>query len=102
MRPKKTRWVTCEPGERCFRPVSRDPEKLEGVVLHLDELEVMRLAHLEEMDQTAIAVKMKLHQSTVSRILSSAHRKVTDSLVNLKAIKVDKGSCRVIPPKERE
>ncbi|NLE64760.1 MAG: DUF134 domain-containing protein, partial [Elusimicrobia bacterium] len=47
MRPKKTRWVKCLPGERCFRPKCKKPGELEGVTLTLDEFEAIRLADLE-------------------------------------------------------
>lgn len=96
MRPKKTRWVTCEPGERCFRPKCRPQNELEGVILNLDEFEVLRLSHLGGYDQAKIARQMRIHQSTISRILNSAHKKVTDALVNIKAIKIEGGCCEVI------
>ena len=95
MRPKKTRWVTCEPGERCFRPQCRPQNELEGVILNLDEFEVLRLVHLGGYNQQKIAKQMKIHQSTISRILNSAHKKVTDALVNIKAIKIEGGCCSI-------
>mgnify|MGYP006309720841 CR=1 FL=1 len=99
MRPKKTRWVACEPGERCFRPNCRTLEELEGIVLTLDEYEALRLAHLEGYAQGKIAKQMKINQSTISRILNSAHHKVTDALVNIKAIRIEIGCCRIIERK---
>lgn len=96
MRPKKTRWVNCEPGERCFSPQCKSESKLEGVILNLDEFEVLRLSYLEGHDQAKIAKQMKIHQSTVSRILASARKKVTDALVNIKAIKIERGCCQTI------
>jgi predicted DNA-binding protein (UPF0251 family) len=96
MRPKKTRWVTCEPGERCFRPQYKSESELEGVILNLDEFEVLRLSYLEGYDQAKIAKQMKIHQSTISRILASAHKKVTDALVNIKAIRIEQGCCQII------
>jgi hypothetical protein len=99
MRPKKTRWVTCEPGERCFRPQCKSSGEIEGVALSLDEFEVLRLAHLEGYDQQKIARQMKIHQTTISRILNSAHKKVTDALVHIKAIRVEKGCCEMIREK---
>lgn len=100
MRPKKTRWLSCTPGERCFRPQCKDPASLEGVVLSLDEFEVMRLIHLEKWEQEEVAAQMKVHRSTISRILASANKKVTDALVNLKSIKVEKGCCEVAVAKK--
>lgn len=95
MRPKKIRWVTCQPGERCFRPQCKPQNELQGVVLSLDEFEAMRLTYLEDYDQAKIAKQMKIHQSTISRILNSAHKKVTDALVNIKAIKIEGGCCKI-------
>jgi predicted DNA-binding protein (UPF0251 family) len=95
MRPKKTRWVTCQSGERCFRPNCKSPDELEGVILTLDEYEALRLAHLEGYEQAEIAKTMKIHQSTVSRITASAHQKVTDALVNMKAIRIEVGCCQI-------
>ncbi len=96
MRPKKTRWVTCDPKERCFRPECKGKTGLEGVILSLDEFEVLRLSHLAGLDQEKIAEQMRIHQSTISRILNSAHKKVTDALVNIKAIKIEVGCCKII------
>jgi len=101
MRPKKTRWIKCDPGERCFRPRCRTTEKLQGVVLTLDEFETLRLFDLQKLDQHAIALKMRVHRSTVSRILTSARSKVSDALVNLKAIKVEGGCCQITERKKR-
>lgn len=95
MRPKKTRWIHCEPGERCFCPKGAPVKKLQGVNLTLDEFEAMRLFDLERCEQDKIAKMMKIHRSTVSRILSSARKKVTDALVNIKVIKIEGGCCKV-------
>lgn len=95
MRPKKTRWIKCDPGERCFRPRCQTAKDLKGVVLSLDEFEALRLCDLQKLDQHAIANKMKVHRSTISRILASARTKVADALVNLKAIKIEGGCCEI-------
>ena len=96
MRPKKTRWVKCEPGERCFRPQCKPLNKLEGVTMTLDELEAIRLSYLEGLEQEDAAKLMKVHRSTVSRILDSAHKKIADALVNIKAIRIENGCCKII------
>lgn len=95
MRPKKTRWVKCLPGERCFRPKCQPPHDLDGVTLSLDEFEAMRLACLEDLKQKDAARLMKISRPTFSRIMTSACRKVTDALVNIKAIKIEGGCCTV-------
>ena len=100
MRPKKTRWIKCKPGERCFRPQCKKLSKLDGVILTLDEFEAIRLSNLENLEQEKVAKKMKVHRSTVSRIIASAHKKIADALVNIKAIKIEGGCCKVIGRKK--
>ncbi|MFH1830625.1 MAG: DUF134 domain-containing protein [Pseudomonadota bacterium] len=101
MRPKKERWIRCEPEERCFRPRCKPLKELEGVVLTIDEFEALRLAYLEDHDQEGVARLMKVHRSTVSRMLDSAHKKIADALVNIKAIKIEGGCCKVVAPKRK-
>ena len=95
MRPKKTRWVTCLPGERCFRPQCKPLRKLEGIVLSLDEFEAMRLACLEKLKQKDAAKLMRISRPTFSRIVASACAKVADALVNIKAIRIEGGCCTI-------
>ena len=96
MRPKKTRWIKRKPGERCFKPLCRPLNKLETVYLTLDEFEAVRLACLEGLKQVDAAKKMKVSRPTFSRIETSAHKKIADALVNVKAIRIEGGSCKVI------
>ncbi len=95
MRPKKTRWVKCWPGERCFRPQCKPLKKLQGVNLTIDEFEAIRLSDLEKLPQTKVAKKMRVHRSTISRILESAHEKIADAFVNVKAVRIEGGCCKV-------
>ena len=96
MRPKKTRFVKCNPGEKCFRPQCKPLSELEGVILTIDEYEAVRLSDLEGFTQEETAKNMKVHRSTISRILTSAHLKIADALVNVKAIRIEGGSCKII------
>ena len=96
MRPKKTRWVKCMPGERCFKPLCKPLNKLKGVYLTLDEFEAVRLACLEGLKQVEAAKLMKISRPTFSRIETSAHKKIADALVNIKAIRIEGGCCQII------
>ncbi len=96
MRPKKTRWVKCVPGERCFKPLCKPLNKLEGVYLSLDEFEAIRLSCLEGLKQEDAAKLMKVSRPTFSRIETSAHKKIADALVNIKAIRIEGGCCKII------
>ena len=101
MRPKKTRWVKCVPGERCFKPQCKPLTKCEGVYLSLDEFESVRLACLEGLKQVEAAKLMKISRSTFSRIITAAHRKIADGLVNIKAIRIEGGCCEIIKKRRR-
>lgn len=90
-RPKRQRYVSFLPGVTYFKPRGTPLSKLEEVSLTVDELEAIRLADLEEMDQVKAAGEMKVSQSTFQRILSLAHKKIAQALVEGKAIKVKGG-----------
>jgi uncharacterized protein len=96
MRPKKIRWVKCEPTERCFRPLCKPLSQLNGVYMTIDEFEAIRLADFEKLEHVVAAQRMRISRPTFSRILSSAHSKVADGLVNIKAIKIEGGCCEII------
>ena len=96
MRPKKTRWIKCVPGERCFKPLCKPLSKLEDVYLTLDEFEAVRLACLEGLKQVDAAKRLRISRPTFSRILTSAQSKIADGLVNIKAIRIEGGCCEVI------
>ncbi len=93
MRPKKTRWIKCSDKERCFRPKCCGPSKLEGVVLTLDEFEAIRLSDFEQLYHVEAAKNMRISRPTFTRILASARKKLSDALVNVKAIKIKGGCC---------
>ena len=95
MRPKKTRWVKCVPGERCFKPRCKPLSKLKDVYLALDEFEAIRLADLLELKQIDAAKLMHISRPTFSRIVASARKKVTDGLVNIKVIRIEGGCCKI-------
>ena len=64
MRPKKTRWVKCLPGERCFRPKCKPLKKMDGVYLSIDEFEALRLLGLEQLYHADAAKLMKVSRPT--------------------------------------
>jgi len=95
LRPKKTRWVKCVPGERCFKPLCKPLKKLERTCLALDEFEAVRLTCLEDLKQVDAAKMMNISRPTFSRILTSAQKKIADALVNIKVIRIEGGCCKV-------
>jgi uncharacterized protein len=93
-RPIIKRRIRFDPDVTYFKPRGIKLRDLEEVILTLDELEALRLKNLENLDQKQCAEKMEISQSTFHRLLLEAGKKVTDALVNGKAIKVEGGNYR--------
>ena len=102
MRPKKIRQIGCKPGDRCFRPVHVPRKDIIITKITLDELEALRLCDGMRLEQDAAARKMKVHRSTVSRILTAARKKVANALVHHHGIKIEGGCCKVRPVKNKK
>lgn len=62
--------------------------QLDIVELTKEEAESLRLKNIKELDQTECAKKMNTSQSTFQRILSSAYKKISDAIINGKAIQI--------------
>jgi len=89
-RPRLCRRIGFNPNITYFKPQGVPLQNLEAVELSAEELEALRLKNLEGMEQTDAAEKMNTSQSTFQRILASANKKVSEALVNGKAIKIIK------------
>ena len=58
------------------------------VYLTHEELEALRLKNIRELDQGECAREMKTSPSTFQRILASANKKVSQALVDGRAIEI--------------
>jgi len=63
---------------------------LEIVELTTEEAEALRLRNIKDLEQEEAAKKMNTSQSTFQRVLSSAYKKITEALIEGKAIKIIK------------
>ena len=61
---------------------------LEVIELTAEEAEALRLRNIKNLEQEEAAKRMNTSQSTYQRILSSAYKKVTEALIEGKAIKI--------------
>jgi len=96
MRPKKTRWVKCSAAQRFFKPQTKSLSSKRVIVLSLDEFEAVRLLDHEHLSQIQAAKQMRVHRSTVSRIISSARAKIAQALVDINTLKIEGGCCKAI------
>ncbi|MDF1497341.1 MAG: DUF134 domain-containing protein [Patescibacteria group bacterium] len=89
-RPRLGRRIRFDPHVTFFKPQGVPMRLLEIVELSHEEVEALRLKNVEELDQVDCAKKMKTSQSTFQRILSSAYKKISQALIEGKAIKIIK------------
>lgn len=92
-RPKRKRLIGFNPEITYFKPAGVPMRDLLEEVLLLDEVEAIRLADLDDLDQEEAAGKMGISRITFLRILHTAHKKIADSLIYGKAIKMKGGDC---------
>jgi len=90
-RPRLCRRVKFNPAITYFKPQGVPLRFLEAVELTREEVEALRLKNINNLEQIDCARQMKTSQSTFQRILTSAHRKIAEALINGKAIKIEKG-----------
>ncbi len=89
-RPKKPRFCRLQPDVYYFKPRGIPLRSLEEVALLPDELEALKLAEVEGLEQTQAAERMKISQPTFARILASAHKKTAIAVTTGKAIRIEK------------
>jgi predicted DNA-binding protein (UPF0251 family) len=91
-RNKCLRYIDNQPNCTFFKPAGIPMDKLNQIVIQLDEYEAIRLADLEGLYQEDAAKRMNISRQTFGRIIESAHKKIADALINGKAVKIDGGN----------
>jgi uncharacterized protein len=96
-RPRCCRLVAVRPDADFFKPRGVPLCRLEVIQLALDELEALRLADGEGLEQSAAAAQMGVSRQTLGRILETARHKLAEALVQGKAIEfVSNDSVRIV------
>ena len=90
-RPRKKRLVNFQHNIRYFKPTGIQLDLLDEINITIDELETLRLNYIEKLNQNDAAFRMRIHQSTFQRTLRRTLEKITDALINGKAIRVQGG-----------
>jgi len=101
-RPPCKRRIGFVPNVTYYKPVGVPMSQLAEVVIQHDELEAIRLKDLLGEPQEEAAKKMNISQPTFHRLLTSAHEKIADALVNGKALRIQGGNLAIeetsLPP----
>lgn len=96
VRPRICRRVRFRPGVTYFKPAGVRMTELDEVVLTLEEYEAVRLVDLEETEQAKAGKFMKISQPTLSRLLKSARKKISEAIVKGKAIRIKGGNYKMV------
>ncbi len=85
-RRTRRRWVGRPPNNFYFS--DEHPSIDKNIVLTVAEFEALRLKHYENLNQKKASEWMGISQPTFSRIIESAHQKLTQALIEGKSIQV--------------
>ena len=86
------RRVSFIPNVTYFKPAGVSLVDTQEVCISIEETEAIRLKDFEGLDQDTCAQKMKVSRSTFARILLMARQKLSDALLNGKAIRIAGGN----------
>lgn len=89
-RPTKCRKVCHFPQTREFAPVAAEQET-EPVILTIDEYETIRLIDKEGLSQEQCSAFMQIARTSVQRIYENARKKLADSIVDGRPLRIDGG-----------
>ncbi len=95
-RPQKPRRVSAMPRYDYFKPTGIPKGKLKEIILTIDEVEAMRLKDIEKLEQHDCAARMGVAQSTLQRILVSARAKVSEAIIEGKALRIQGGVYKLV------
>ena len=87
-RPRSRRHINFNPNVTYFKPRGIPLRNLSVVSLTIEEVEALRLKNIEGFSQIECAEKMNTSQSTFQRILSSVYNKLSDAIINGKALEI--------------
>lgn len=93
-RPRKFKRVCCLPEVTLYGPLN-GTEFLEDVIMTVEEYEVIRIMDYEGHNQEECAQLMEVARSTVQRIYDDARKKIADSLINGKSLKIQGGDYKL-------
>ena len=99
-RPRLCRKIRFEPGVTYFKPAGIPMSNLEEEIMAFDELEALRLKDLVGLEQEQCADRMGISQPTFHRLITSARKKLTSSIVNGYALRIEGGNVQVIKDKK--
>jgi len=78
-----------------FTPSGKSSISAEMVIMSVEEYETMRLIDYEDLNQEQCARIMGVARSTVQRLYNDARKKIADSIINVKVLKIGGGDYTI-------
>jgi len=94
-RPKKWRKVCCLPQNNLYGPLNTSNIEVDIITMSIEEYESIRLIDLQGFVQEKAAEQMNIARTTVQRIYNEARKKISQSLVNGKTLKIEGGDYKL-------
>lgn len=94
-RPRKCKRICFMPLVNQFGPIGEEYNNIEFIFLTLEEYEVIRLIDLDGLSQEEASEQMGAARTTIQNIYFSARKKIADSLVNGKMLKLQGGNYQI-------
>ncbi len=94
-RPVKRRLVCNLPDYSAYGPLNHSSLDKDIIVMSIEEYETIRLIDVEGLDQEQCAENMEVARSTVQRIYNDARKKIAESLVNGKTLRIEGGNYKI-------
>ncbi|MGB7605023.1 MAG: DUF134 domain-containing protein [Lutisporaceae bacterium] len=94
-RPRKYRKVCCLPECNRFGPLNAPINQAHFITMTVDEYETIRLIDLEGFMQEECAHQMNIARTTVQGIYNEARKKLAQSLVNGKLLRIEGGDYKL-------
>lgn len=94
-RPRKWRKVCSLPDSDRFGPLDVQADSTQFVTMTVDEYETIRLIDLEGLTQEECAEQMQIARTTVQRIYSEARKKIAESLIEGKILRIEGGDFKL-------
>lgn len=94
-RPRKCRKVCCLPQRDIYGPLNVPINEDNLITMTVDEYEAIRLIDLEGFTQEECANQMNIARTTVQGIYNDARRKLAESLVNGKVLRIEGGDYKI-------
>lgn len=90
-RPRIPKRICDVPTVDTLTPSGRKSPSSEIVNMSVEEYEVIRLIDHEDLNQEQCAQVMGVARSTVQRLYNNARKKIADSIINVKVLKISGG-----------